>query len=121
VNRIPGPDAAPPELPGYQFVKSIGAGGNAQAYLYEQELPRRQVAVKVLNGTVRSETARRRFIAEANQSFAPAPVHADANGSANFRSSCAWSYWGNSAYHLQSPRRDQQLHHQRDFALAVRN
>ena len=60
------PEAAPPDLPGYRFVKTIGAGGNARVYLYEQHLPRRQVAVKVLTESVRSEAARRRFIAEAN-------------------------------------------------------
>ena len=66
MNRAPGPDFTPPDLPGYRFIKLIGAGGNAQVYLYEQDLPRRQVAVKVLNESVRSEAARRRFIAEAN-------------------------------------------------------
>ena len=59
-------DSAPPDLPGYRFVRHLGAGGNAQVYLYEQDLPHREVAVKVLNESALSETARRRFTAEAN-------------------------------------------------------
>ena len=35
-------------------------------YLYEQDLPQREVAVKVLNESTLSEAARRRFTAEAN-------------------------------------------------------
>ncbi|HEY6311310.1 MAG TPA: protein kinase [Streptosporangiaceae bacterium] len=59
-------DSAPPDLPGYRFVRHLGAGGNAQVYLYEQDLPHREVAVKVLNESALSEAARRRFTAEAN-------------------------------------------------------
>jgi serine/threonine protein kinase len=59
-------DADPPELPGYCFLRRIGAGGNAQVYLYEQELPSRKVAVKVLNDSALSAAARRQFITEAN-------------------------------------------------------
>jgi serine/threonine protein kinase len=66
VSRTPAGDAGPPDLPGYQFIKHIGAGGNAQVYLYEQDLPHRKVAVKVLNESALSEAARRRFTAEAN-------------------------------------------------------
>jgi serine/threonine protein kinase len=55
-----------PELPGYRFLRDIGAGGNAKVYLYEQELPSRKVAVKVLNDPALSVAARRRFTAEAN-------------------------------------------------------
>jgi eukaryotic-like serine/threonine-protein kinase len=57
---------APPELPGYQFLQHLGTGGNSQVYLYEQALPKRKVAVKVLNESGLTETARRRFTAEAN-------------------------------------------------------
>jgi serine/threonine protein kinase len=56
----------PPELPGYRFIRHIGTGGNARVYLYEQDLPSRKVAVKVLNDSALSEAARRRFTAEAN-------------------------------------------------------
>lgn len=69
MSRIPAPDAEtaePPSLPGYRFIEHVGAGGNAQVYLYEQNLPRRKVAVKVLNDSALSEAARRRFITEAN-------------------------------------------------------
>ena len=66
MSPAPAQDAAPADLPGYRFIKHIGAGGNAQVYLYEQELPRRKVAVKVLNDSALSEAARRRFTAEAN-------------------------------------------------------
>ena len=59
-------DSAPPDLPGYRFIRHLGAGGNAQVYLYEQDLPHREVAVKVLNESALSEAARRRFTAEAN-------------------------------------------------------
>ena len=59
-------DSAPPGLPGYRFIRHLGAGGNAQVYLYEQDLPRREVAVKVLDESALSEAARRRFTAEAN-------------------------------------------------------
>ena len=66
MSRTPTPEVAPPDLPGYRFIKHIGAGGNAQVYLYEQDLPHRKVAVKVLNESALSEAARRRFTAEAN-------------------------------------------------------
>ncbi len=57
---------APPDLPGYRYIEPVGAGGNAQVYLYEQQLPHRKVAVKVLNDPALSDAARRRFTAEAN-------------------------------------------------------
>jgi serine/threonine protein kinase len=66
LSRTPAQDVAPPELPGYRLIKHIGAGGNAQVYLYEQDLPHRKVAVKVLNESALSEAARGRFTAEAN-------------------------------------------------------
>ncbi len=66
MSRTPAPEVAPPDLPGYRFIKNIGAGGNAQVYLYEQDLPHRKVAVKVLNDSALSDAARRRFTAEAN-------------------------------------------------------
>jgi serine/threonine protein kinase len=58
--------AAPPDIAGYRYIKNLGAGGNAQVYLYQQELPRREVAVKVLNESALSEAARSRFTAEAD-------------------------------------------------------
>ena len=66
MSRTSASDAAPPALRGYRFIKHIGSGGNAQVYLYEQDLPHRKVAVKVLNDSTLSDAARRRFTAEAN-------------------------------------------------------
>jgi serine/threonine protein kinase len=66
MSRSTAADKAPPELPGYQFLQHLGAGGNSQVYLYEQALPKRKVAVKVLDESGLTETARRRFTAEAN-------------------------------------------------------
>lgn len=65
-SAAPAQPTGPPDLPGYRFIRDIGAGGNAKVYLYEQELPSRKVAVKVLNDSALSEAARRRFTAEAN-------------------------------------------------------
>ncbi len=51
------PPALPPELSGFDFVRHLGSGGFADVYLYEeQNLGRRQVAVKVL---LRAELADR--------------------------------------------------------------
>lgn|GEM_PF-901634 len=66
MSRSQSPGSAAPDLPGYRFIRHLGAGGNAQVYLYEQDLPYREVAVKVLNESALSEAARRRFTAEAN-------------------------------------------------------
>jgi eukaryotic-like serine/threonine-protein kinase len=66
VSRPRSRDSAPPDLPGYRFIRHLGVGGNAQVYLYEQDLPHREVAVKVLNESALSEAARSRFTAEAN-------------------------------------------------------
>ena len=40
--------SAPPDLPGYEYVRVLGLGGFADVFLYRQHLPRRDVAVKVL-------------------------------------------------------------------------
>lgn len=40
--------APPPVIPGLTFVEAIGAGGFADVFLYQQQLPARKVAVKVL-------------------------------------------------------------------------
>ncbi len=40
---------APPELDGFRYVDRIGGGGFADVYRYDQTLPERQVAVKVLH------------------------------------------------------------------------
>lgn len=46
---------SPPLIPGFDYVRPLGSGGFAQVYLYEQDMPRRVVAVKVLNPVVGSD------------------------------------------------------------------
>ena len=65
MSASPVPGQAPPDLPGYRFLQHIGSGGNAQVYLYEQQVLGRKVAVKVLNETGMSDAASRRLIDEA--------------------------------------------------------
>lgn len=59
------PSAEPPELPGYRFVRALGRGGFSDVHLYEQLLPHRQVAVKVLL-TDLTPTGMAAFTGEAN-------------------------------------------------------
>ncbi|WP_062516950.1 serine/threonine-protein kinase [Demequina gelatinilytica] len=42
---------APPVLPGYSYVRALGSGGFADVFLYRQDMPRREVAVKVLESS----------------------------------------------------------------------
>lgn len=58
--------AAPPQLPGFSYVQVLGSGGFADVYLYEQALPRRRVAVKVLLADKMTSGAVEQFQAEAN-------------------------------------------------------
>lgn len=58
--------STPPELPGYQFVSLLGSGGFSDVFLYEQQLPRRRVAVKVLLLEELTPASRAAFTAEAN-------------------------------------------------------
>lgn len=44
--------AHPPQLDGYRFLQPLGTGGFSDVFLYEQLLPNRDVAVKVLLSTV---------------------------------------------------------------------
>lgn len=60
------PPAPPPAIPGFRFLEHLGSGGFADVYLYEQDRPRRRVAVKVLLSDLRSDSARAGFEAEAN-------------------------------------------------------
>ncbi|MCU1514166.1 MAG: serine/threonine protein kinase [Microbacteriaceae bacterium] len=60
------PTSTPPELPGYTFVKVLGSGGFSDVFLYEQQLPKRRVAVKVLLTEELSGANRAAFVAEAN-------------------------------------------------------
>jgi serine/threonine protein kinase len=56
----------PPELPGYTFVRLLGSGGFSDVFLYEQKLPKRRVAVKVLLTEELVGANRAAFVAEAN-------------------------------------------------------
>ncbi|MCB1272892.1 MAG: serine/threonine protein kinase [Leucobacter sp.] len=56
----------PPRLAGFDYIRPLGAGGFAAVYLYEQDLPRRPVAVKVLTGELRHARDRSDFEAEAD-------------------------------------------------------
>ena len=60
------PSSAPPELPGFTFIRLLGSGGFADVFLYEQQLPKRRVAVKVLLTEEITGANRTAFTAEAN-------------------------------------------------------
>lgn len=60
------PAAPPPALPGYRVLQHLGSGGFADVYLYEQDLPRRKVAVKVLAEPTTDAGVQHRFVSEAN-------------------------------------------------------
>ncbi|EMY34333.1 serine/threonine protein kinase [Arthrobacter crystallopoietes BAB-32] len=60
------PPAPPPAIDGYRYVSLLGSGGFSDVYLYEQDRPKRKVAVKVLIADLKTEGARRRFESEAN-------------------------------------------------------
>ncbi|WP_454117303.1 serine/threonine-protein kinase [Microbacterium lacticum] len=61
--RLP---SAPPMLPGLDYVRPLGSGGFADVFLYQQDMPRRQVAVKVLPADERDPDLLRMFNAEAD-------------------------------------------------------
>ncbi|MGX1584451.1 serine/threonine-protein kinase [Microbacterium sp. NPDC055502] len=63
MSRRPSP---PPALPGFTYVEPLGTGGFADVFLYEQEMPRRRVAVKVLLADRISSGAAQEFADEAN-------------------------------------------------------
>ncbi|TPW75039.1 serine/threonine-protein kinase [Schumannella soli] len=60
------PASTPPNLPGFEFVKLLGSGGFSDVFLYQQHLPRRQVAVKVLLSEELTAASQRAFVDEAN-------------------------------------------------------
>ncbi|MCX7522079.1 serine/threonine-protein kinase [Microbacterium sp. STN6] len=55
-----------PDLPGYDVVRLLGSGGFSDVFLYDQRLPKRQVAVKVLLIEGLGDSTRAQFVAEAN-------------------------------------------------------
>lgn len=57
---------APPDLTGFTYIDLLGSGGFADVYLYEQQLPKRRVAVKVLLTDRISSGSVEEFTAEAN-------------------------------------------------------
>ncbi|MFK4835376.1 protein kinase [Microbacterium sp. ZW T2_14] len=57
---------APPDLAGFTYIDLLGSGGFADVYLYEQQLPKRRVAVKVLLTDRISSGSVEEFTAEAN-------------------------------------------------------
>ncbi|HLS49856.1 MAG TPA: serine/threonine-protein kinase [Actinomycetaceae bacterium] len=59
------PAAPPPDLPGYTVDRLLGSGGFADVYLFQQHLPQRPVAIKILTGEA-SVHAAQDFVAEAN-------------------------------------------------------
>ena len=61
--RLP---SQPPVLPGFSYVHVLGSGGFADVFLYELNMPRRQVAVKVMLSEVVNDQVRQMFQAEAN-------------------------------------------------------
>lgn len=60
------PPSPPPDLPGFTYVQPLGTGGFADVFLYEQQMPKRRVAVKVLLADRISSGAAQEFADEAN-------------------------------------------------------
>ena len=58
--------ASPPVLPGYTADRLLGSGGFADVFLYRQQMPQRQVAIKVLTSEAAQGQSREQFAAEAN-------------------------------------------------------
>lgn len=57
---------SPPLLPGYTYVRPLGSGGFADVFLFQQNMPRRLVAVKVLLSKVQDGASARALAAEAD-------------------------------------------------------
>ncbi|WP_022918100.1 serine/threonine-protein kinase [Ruania albidiflava] len=60
------PPSRPPEIPGFRYQRLLGSGGFADVFLYEQELPRRKVAVKALLADAVTPAGLAQFVDEAN-------------------------------------------------------
>ena len=58
--------SSPPEIDGYLVDRLIGSGGFSDVFLYEQQLPHRKVAVKVLLSHELTPSARAAFTTEAD-------------------------------------------------------
>ncbi|MCL2481806.1 MAG: serine/threonine protein kinase [Propionibacteriaceae bacterium] len=57
---------SPPQIPGFSYLRDLGHGGFADVYLYSQDTPRRQVAVKVLHSDMAGTQAAARLNKEAD-------------------------------------------------------
>lgn len=55
-----------PHISGFNYVRPLGSGGFAHVYQYEQDMPRRVVAIKVLKDGVADAHGRAAFDAEAD-------------------------------------------------------
>jgi len=62
-HRAPSP---PPQIPGFDYVQLLGSGGFADVFLFQQNMPRRRVAVKVLLKDAVSDGGAESFTTEAN-------------------------------------------------------
>jgi len=60
------PPSSPPDIPGFTYRELLGSGGFADVFLYDQALPQRRVAVKVLLADRLSQSSLDDFAAEAN-------------------------------------------------------
>ncbi len=56
----------PPILTGYSYIRPLGSGGFADVYLFDQNMPRRRVAIKVLRASDLNPAATASFRDEAN-------------------------------------------------------
>ncbi|MGB3414702.1 MAG: serine/threonine-protein kinase [Microbacteriaceae bacterium] len=61
--RLP---SEPPPISGFSYVRPLGTGGFSDVYLYQQDMPRRQVAVKVLRNEGLGPEQLKMFHAEAD-------------------------------------------------------
>lgn len=62
-SRLP---SKPPQLAGFTYVRPLGGGGFADVFLFDQNMPRRKTAVKVLLDGFVDENVRRMFRQEAD-------------------------------------------------------
>jgi len=53
--------SSPPQLAGFTYVRLLGTGGFADVFLFQQAMPNRQVAVKVLLQNVSNDTVKEMF------------------------------------------------------------
>ncbi|MCB2413190.1 serine/threonine protein kinase [Demequina sp. TTPB684] len=60
------PPSTPPTIAGFDYVQLLGKGGFADVFLYQQQMPKRRVAVKVLLADAMNPSAIADFKAEAN-------------------------------------------------------